>query len=156
MLYVREWTEQRFDPSTGRLQAATVKAYYPDWKYDPVDTEDPLFNKPDTINDVKVYWSVPVYHVRVGGTRAMRFGLPETYAALDWSKAVKEDLENYATVKQALARFAFKLTHPGGAKGVAAARTKLGTPSNPPSGRTHTTPPPTGGSTCIAADGGGR
>jgi hypothetical protein len=109
--------------------------FHPDWRYQPT-------TRPDTINGCPVLWSQPVYHVRVGGLSGMRFGVPETYQGLDWARAYKEFLEDWATIVRAYAKFAWKKTNSkGGAKGIAAVKAKLGTTlgissaeSNPPPG----------------------
>jgi hypothetical protein len=84
----------------------------------------------------------------------MRFGVPETYAAIDWARAYKQFLEDWATITRALARFAFKATTAGGARGVAAARAKLGSTIGSDD-RSERNPPPVTGSTFIAAAGSG-
>ena len=93
-----------------------------------------------------------VYHVKVGALSDMRFGLPETYQSLDWARAYKEFLEDRATIARALSRFAWRVTAPGGAKGVAAAKTKLASTIGATIGETN--PAPVTGSTFVAAQGG--
>jgi hypothetical protein len=97
-------------------------------------------------------WDSPVYHVRVGGLSTMRFGVPETYSGLDWARAYKEFLEDWATIVRAYSRFAFQLTTKGGKKGIAQVRTKLGTTLGTDTG-VDTNPPPIAGSTFVAGEG---
>lgn len=141
--YKRVWTQRTFNQDTGETSVESMTAYYPDWRYDPN-------TKPQTIGDKPVHWDQPVYHVKVGGLDDMRFGVPEVYAALDWAKAVREDLERYATLRAALARFAWSLTVKGGAAGVAAAKAKLGSTLGAPGAETN--PPPVAGSMFIGTD----
>ena len=145
--YKRTWTQRSTSIATGLAGLERRTAYYPDWRYRPG-------SRPAAIGGVPVAWATPVYHVRVGGLKGMRFGVPETYAALDWAKAYKSFLENWATITQAYARFAFKATAPGGQRGIAAAKTRLATTLGTQD-RLDTNPPPVAGSTFIAAAGSG-
>jgi hypothetical protein len=142
--YYRIWS-QRVINADGKPETKQFKAYYPDWQYNPTA-------KPAAIGNVSIKWESPVYHVKVGGFSHMRFGVPTVYSALDWAKAVKEDMEDYATIRRALSRFAWRLSTAGGKTGVQNAKTKLAT-----SLRTDTAennPPPTAGSTFIQSQGG--
>lgn len=143
--YRRVWTEHRMDLVTGRPEMATRTAYYPDWRYRP-----PI--RPDSIGNVPVLWDEPVYHIRgEGGLPDMRFGVPDLYSAIDWARAVKEDLEDFATLRRALARYAWSLTVTGGGKGVAAAKKRLGTTISTDTAETN--PPGSPGGTFISATG---
>jgi hypothetical protein len=146
--YRRVWSVRAFDPATGTTGAQSRTAYYPDWRYRPSV-------RPAAIGGSPVEWDTPVYHVKVGGLSDMRFGVPETYAALDWARAYKAFLEDWATITRALSRFAWNLTTPGGAKGVAAARARLGTTlaAGASAEQMETNPPPVTGSVFIGADG---
>lgn len=147
--YKRTWNLRSFDPTAGVTALQSQTAYYPDWRY------SPTASKPQTIGQSPVQWETPVYHVKVGGMSDMRFGVPETYAALDWARAYKSFLEDWATITRALSRFAWNLTAKGGARGVAAAKTKLGTTlaTGGSAQSTETNPPPVTGSTFISAEG---
>ena len=120
---------------------------YPDVAYNP-----PMRPKSWNVGGrtVPVNWDVRVYHVKVGCKSDMRFGVPEVYSALDWSKAAKNALEDYATVRRAHADFAKVLKVGGGAKAVAAGKAKLATTVGTGSGETN--PPPPKGSTAIVTD----
>src|SRR5581483_4957085 len=145
----RAWSVRGFDPATGTSSPQTRTAYYPDWRYRPAAA------RPTAIGGAPVEWDTPVYHVRVGGLSDMRFGVPETYAALDWARAYKAFLEDWATITRALSRFAWNLTTRGGAKGVAAARARLGTTlaAGASAEQVETNPPPLTGSVFIGAEG---
>jgi hypothetical protein len=135
--YKRQWTERALDGT-----ALQRTAYYPAWRL-PASagqpTDAPVFN-------------YPVYHVKVGGLSDMRFGVPETYQALDWAKAYREFLEDRATIAKALSRFAFRLTTPGGQRGVAAAKAKIATTVGTTSAETN--PPPTVGAAFVRSQNG--
>lgn len=143
--YHRVWMENRFDPNMGGYGSAIRAAYYPDWRYQPS-------GRPASLGGVPVMWDNPVCHVKVGGLSDMRFGVPETYQSLDWARAYKEFLEDRATIARALSRFAWRLTTPGGAKGVAAAKAKLGTTISTSSSETN--PPPVTGAAFVGGQGG--
>lgn len=135
--YKRQWQERQLD---GTDKART--AYYPDWRAPSMATAP---------GGAEVREET-VYHVKVGALSDMRFGLPETYQSLDWARAYKEFLEDRATIARALSRFAWRVTAPGGAKGVAAAKTKLASTIGATIGETN--PAPVTGSTFVAAQGG--
>ena len=143
--YRREWAPISLDESSGiTTTVGTKTAFYPDWRYQPVD-------RPDTMGGHRVMWESPVYHVKVGGLSSMRFGVPETYSGLDWARAYKEFLEDWATIVRAYSKFAFKMTTPGGKKGIAAATAKLGTTVGTSSAETN--PPPVAGSMFVSSPG---
>ncbi len=147
--YKRVWTQRTFQTMSGQSSFTSMTAYYPDWRYRPAGAERPV-----EINGDPVHWDQPVFHVKVGGLEDMRFGVPEVYSALDWAKAVKTDLERYATLRAALARYAHRLTTTGGPAGVAAAKAKLGTTLGAGgSASVETNPPPVTGSTFVSTAG---
>jgi len=139
--YLRTWQERRLN--NGLVAPAERQAYYPDWRYTPR-------NKPDTINGAPVHWGSPVYHRKVGGFAHMRYGVPETYSALDWALAVREDLEDWATIRKAHARFATRITTKGGSRTIGAVKAKLG--STLGTAGAETNPAPTVGSTFVESD----
>ena len=143
--YRREANPSRVDLGSGAaIPTGTVITYHPDWRYNPSP-------RPDTIGGYRVAWDAPVYHVKVGGLSDMRFGVPETYSALDWARAYKEFLEDWATIVRAYSRFAFQMTTKGGKRGLAAAKAKLGTTIG--TGARETNPPPNAGSILAVPDG---
>lgn len=144
--YKREWTETRLDSDMGTTLQAFRTAYYPDWCYGP-----PADERPDTIGSHPVVWETPVYHVKVGGFAHWEFGVSEVYSALDWARMHSENLQNWASITKALARFAWRLKTKGGAKGVAAAKAKLQSTAGRSGGETN--PPPVAASTFIGAEG---
>ncbi len=141
--YKREWTTQGINIDTGQYVNTMQTTYYPDWRYKPKG------NLPATIGSIQVMVDTPIYHVSVNRLSDMQFGVSEIYAALDWAKAYKEFLEDWATIIRAYSRFAWKLTRPGGAAGVASAKAKLG--STLATGEERNSPPATG-STFISTE----
>lgn len=146
--YRREWTEVRTNPSNGVTESHTMIAYYPDWRYSPR-------TKPTTIGTYPIRWDTPVYHVKTGAFSDWRFGCSEVYAAIDWARAYREFLEDWATFTRALSRYAHRIATKGGARGVAAAKarlqTTLGTTTS--AGYPETNPPAVTGATWIGSEG---
>jgi hypothetical protein len=141
--YKRTWIEQRIDGST-----QSHIAYYPDWQYRPT-------NRRFQINNATIMWDSPVYHIKDGGFSDMRFGIPEIYAAIDWARAYKEFLEDWATITRALSRFAWKASTKGGARGVAALKNRLNTTMGTGAGMglaAETNPPPVTGSVAVLGE----
>ena len=86
----------------------------------------------------------------MGGLEGNLFGVPENYSALDWAKAVKEGLEDYATIRRAHSRFAWKMAGLKGSSEVSSLKSRLqstvGTDSF-----VETNPPPLAGATWLGA-----
>lgn len=141
--YKREWQERGIEPNRPQRQRT---AYYPDWRYQP-----PPGARRASIDGKPVEWDTPVYHVKVGALKGMKFGVPETYPSQDWAFAYTKFLSDFATLARAYSRWAHKLTTPGGARAVAASKTKLG--SNVSTSTAETNPPPVAGSTFIQSPG---
>lgn len=141
--YKRIWTYSDFDVASGTTLEKTAIRYYYDFRYS--EGKDVL-----RIGGVDVDRN-PVYHIKVGGFSDWLFGVSEVYAILDWARAYKDFLSNFATIMQALARFAWEKKVKGGAPGVAAAKAKLGTTfaANQDASGIETNPPPTTASTFI-------
>lgn len=150
--YHRVWTQRVIDSRFTQHDAQRTterQAYYPAMGYYPAGAD-----RRTEIGGHPVMWDSPVYHTKIGGSALMKFGVPEFYAALDWARAVKEQLEDFATTHRALARFAWSLTAKGGSKAVAAAKTKLGTTLGLATGSgAETNPPPGVASTFISTEG---
>lgn len=104
--YRRMWTEEVLNEYTGATETHQKEELYPDWRYHPR-------SKPDTFGSLKVNWDAPIMHNRTGGLKAMKFGVPETYSALEWARAYKGFLEDWHTLVKSLSRFAFKATTKG-------------------------------------------
>ena len=137
--YKRVWQRQELDPVTGQVQWREAVTYYPDHRYDPAP-EDRL----DTIGGKPVDWEAPIMHVKTGGFFFDLFGTSEVYAALDWARAHKEHLEDWASITRSLRKFAWKAKVAGGAAEVSAVKAAYGTTVSGSSGERN--PPPLAGS----------
>lgn len=148
--YRRVWGEAQLDLRfTGSARIKQREAFYPDVRYWPAKRPPAMAN-----SDKPIFWDSPVYHTKVGGSAHMKFGVPEVYPALDWAKAVKENLEDFATVSRARAKIIFRMTLKG-KKGVAAAKTKLGTTLGASTGSGETNPPTGVASFFLGSEGAG-
>lgn len=115
-------------------------AYYPALNYRPDF-------RPTSIGGVPVRWDAPVLHVAVNRPDMWRRGIPDAYAAVDWAKAYKIFLEDWATLMRALAQYAYQTNVPPDK--VASMRRKLARPvegktgeeAAPRAGRTAVLPP---------------
>lgn len=139
--YHRTWSVMALD---GKPE--TKEAYYPALNITPAALELLQAAYGD-----KVLTDAHVYHVKVGALSDMRMGLPEVYQAIDWARAYKGFLEDWASINRALSKFAWKYTTPGGAKAVNAAQSRMSTTVSP--GRSETNPPPVAGATFIESGG---
>jgi len=100
---------------------------YPDIEYTLGESEQAASIKTDTGETFEVEWGMPIYHLKTGGLADMQFGCPEYMSVFTWAIAYKTMLENWATIIQAYARMAMKVTGIQGKSGIAAAKSKLGT-----------------------------
>lgn len=144
--YLRSWKETTINEQTGRKNTTVRKAYYPDWEYTPKV-------RPAKFGSVEIRWNEPVYHVRIGGFSDWKFGLGEVYAGIDWARAYKGFLEDWASLTKSLSKIAWKMTTPGGKKAVLAAKAKISTTLGSGSNSGETNPAPTSGSTFIGSPG---
>lgn len=118
--YKREWTSQGEQDKQFSYKQNT--AYYPDIDYMPLNGK-----LPRTKNKFPVLWDAPILHVKTGMLAKSKFGVPETYSALDWAKAHSVMLQNWATIVAMFARYALKVTTPGNRQSILAAKNKLQT-----------------------------
>lgn len=115
--YLRVWSETVFDERKGQEKIVQKEELYPDWRYHPR-------SKPKKIGRLKCNWDAPIMHEKTGGLKDMLFGIPETYAALDWARAYRKFLENWASIIASLSKFAWQFETKG--REIANAKKKLG------------------------------
>lgn len=101
--YRREWTQQVFNELSGTWLPGGQVAYYPDFRFQP-----PLAQRAKEIAGRPVHWDSPVMHIRTDSLGESPWGFPEVYGALDWARAYKEFLQDWASIAKALSRFAWK------------------------------------------------
>lgn len=106
MYYRRRWSSIKLSKDTGITTTEIKEAYYPDISWHPE-------TKPSTIGGSPVFWDAPIIHQRTGGLKQMHFGVPETFAAVDWARANRKFLEDWHTIVASLAKFAWRLSSKG-------------------------------------------
>ena len=104
--YKRVWNRTVVNPATGVASNESVTAYHPALGYWPA-------SRPKSFGGDEVAWDAPVLHVKGGTAAGWKFGIPDSYAAIDWARAYKAFLEDWAALVKALSRFAWRATAPG-------------------------------------------
>lgn len=116
-LYMREWVAEVIDPVSGQVTRANRVAFYPAIDIAqgiPAGPRRRIRSKPPRAEfnnkSGPVNWDTPILHVKVNGLSGWKFGLPDVYAVLPWSRAYKEFLTDWAVLVKALSRFAWRAT----------------------------------------------
>ncbi|GAK12233.1 phage portal protein [Geomicrobium sp. JCM 19039] len=117
LFYKRERDVQRMNFTTGQYETKHEVTYFRDWV---VEGDRAANHK--RIGEHDVRQDAVIYHVSVNHLSDMKRGVSEVYSALDWARAYKEFLENWATIVKAHSRYAWKVATKGGKKGVANAQ----------------------------------
>lgn len=146
--YARRWTKRVRDERTGAVRDESRVDYYPDVYYAPTARPERWGIGQD---EGDVHWDSPVIHIKDGGLTGGRYGIPGIWSALSWARAVSRDLSDYATVKRALARFAWKVVTKTRA-GARSTRERLQSSVTSTMPR-ETNPPPETGSAFVAVEG---
>jgi hypothetical protein len=140
LYYKRVYSSETIDVTNESTKRETITEWYADiYNYAPVDS----------IGDHSVNSDCFIYHVKTGGFSDWAFGVSEVYAALDWARAYKSFLEDFAKIIKSLARFAWRKKTSGGATGVQAARTKLNSTFGQVGSRIETNPSANAGAVMI-------
>jgi hypothetical protein len=122
--FLRHWNHLDIQTASGTQYGEPKKAWYPSLSYLLSNPKE----KPATLGDVPVNWEMPIHRVHGGGSPAKwRWPVPPIYAAIDWARAYKDFLEDWATVQKSLARFAINVQTSGGPAAIAAYQAVLST-----------------------------
>lgn len=113
--YRREWVQRILRPD-GSIVSEPRRQFHPAFGYRPK-------NQPKTFGQIPIAWDAPILHVKVGDLEGWDRGVPDAYAAIDWSMAYKVFLEDWARLVKSLSRFAWRMTVRGANR--AQAKTKL-------------------------------
>lgn len=115
--YHRRWAQTTFNPDTGITQPKMTEAWYVALGYQPPASVKDIRGVPLMKDDSGQY--VPVLHRKDGDLDKWHFGCPRVYAAIDWARAAKDLLTDYAGRMRALSRFAWDLETKGGPGAIA-------------------------------------
>lgn len=113
--YWRRWNKTTINYESGTTTTQVAEVVYPSIDYRPA-------SRPRSIGGVPIRWDAPVLQVAVNRPRGWRRGIPDSYAAIDWAKAYKEFLEDWARLMKSLSRYAWKATTKGSAAAQVRAR----------------------------------
>lgn len=148
----RRWTRQVFDVQLGTLKPEPQDAWYVAHGYDPPKGVTEVHGRP-IVTDPRTGEFLKVYHTKEGGLPKWHFGAPMVYAALDWARAYRHFLEDWATITRALARFAWSVETKGGPAAISAFKQTLATTLGNDGESIETNPPPVAGSAWISGPG---
>lgn len=140
LYYKHTRTIKKINFKTGEYDSEEKVTYYADW------------NNPDPVKKIggkDVPEDTFIYHIAVNKLSDQKFGTSEVYAAIDWSRAYKEFLEDWATLARAYSTFAWKIKT-SGKKGIATMKDNLNTTYGDGTGVQN--PPPVKGSAWISGD----
>lgn len=125
--YRRQWNQTTI--ADGRTNTSQRVTYYPALDYEPTGRDRLMF-----INGAPVQWDTPVYHVSVNRLDGWQFGIADAFAAIQWARAHRDFLSDWATIAKALSQFAFRLSTDKTSKAQQMrqriARTAAGSPGN--------------------------
>jgi hypothetical protein len=157
MYYKRQWMQMNTSLASGVLEQAAMQAWYPAVEMI-LDEQRPgaaKINRVAEIGGKKVNWLMPLLRSRGASSPAKwRWPVPDLYASLDWARAYKEFLEDWATIQRTLSRFALMVETKGGPGAIAAYHALLGTTfANDNGAQMETNPPPVVGSAHISGPG---
>lgn len=113
--YRRVWSQKKAADSN---VVESREELYADYRYNPKGGIPKNF-------DGKPVREERIMHIKTGQLPHMRFGVSEVYPALDWARAYKEFLEDWATIVRSLSRFAWKMTSKAGKAGIEAGKSAL-------------------------------
>jgi hypothetical protein len=117
LYFKRSWNHLELDVATGRQVSETKWCWYPSLEL----LNDQPKQKPNMIGAYPVNWDMPILRESGRGSPSKwRWPVPPVYAAVDWARAYKDALEDYATVRRTLARFALMVETKGGPGAIAA------------------------------------
>lgn len=142
--FMRQWS--RLDTEKN-LAPEQLNVWLPAIDYNPTP-------KPTMIQGKPVNWDMPVLRVKIGCPANWRWGIPPLYASIDWARAYKDFLEDWATVQRTLSRFALMIETKGGAPAIAAYQALLSTTFADAQGtQIERNPPPVTGSAHVSGPG---
>lgn len=129
------------------------KAWHPDGGLDEAATRELRLRFRDEFKGSPIVWDKPVSHYALGGYGHWKWGIPPTYAALNWLTAHTKFISEWTTVVSALSRFANQITGAGATtEQLAAAQAMFQSSWVSSVDNDETNPPHVTGSTWISND----
>jgi hypothetical protein len=109
ILYIkRTWDDSETDLDTGLTEGAQTEMWYPTDTLEGQPKTGQIMHTPIESSGKRIIY---VPYNRMTG---WRWGIPDVFPCIFWSKAYKEFLENCTTLTRAYARFAWKVTSTSG------------------------------------------
>lgn len=151
LYFKRQWNRADIDYANGRQTVNFQRCWYPSLELVNSQPAD----RPKTMGDIQVNWDMPILRDSAGACPAKwRWPVPPVYAAVDWARAYKDALEDYATVRRTLARFALMVETKGGPGAIAAYNALFSTTfANNDGTQVERNPPPVVGSAHTSGPG---
>jgi hypothetical protein len=103
--YKRSWVERTYGEN-GIPSDVQRDLLYPSVDYRPA-------RKPGTFAGMQIAWDKPILHISVNRPEHWLHGIPDVYAAINWARAYKVFLEQWASLVAALSKFAWRTTADG-------------------------------------------
>lgn len=125
--YRRRWIQTVLN-ADGETVDKQMEQFHPAADYKPAPGK-----RPKKFGQIPVVWDAPMMHVKVNDLEGWQRGVPDAYAAVDWARAYKEFLEDWARLVKSLSRFAWRLTAKGSQR--TQARTRLAAAPTDAAGR---------------------
>lgn len=126
--YRRRWVQRRLDFTTGTSVDEQREQLHPSVDHRPK-------RRPAAYGPTPIAWDAPMLHVKVNDLEGWQYGVPDAYAAIDWARAYKEFLEDWARLVKSLSRFAWRLTVKGSQRAQARTRLAAAPPRDPATGQ---------------------
>lgn len=151
LYFLRQWNRNVIDFQSGRQTPTPQRCWYPSLE----TVQEGTGPKRDMMGDeTPINWDMPLLRCKIGAPAKWRWGIPPVYAAIDWARAYKDALEDYATVRRTLARFALMVETKGGPAAIAAYNSLFSTTFADSDGtQIERNPPPVVGSAHTAGPG---
>lgn len=140
--YKREWTTNRVELATGKRQTLRQVEWHPVLDYRP-----DVGKRITAIAGAQVRWDAPIQHCAVNSYTDAPWGIPDSYAAIDWARAYADFLTQWSVLMRALSRYAWRTTAPGARAAKVRQSLANGAGSDPLTGAA-----PVGGHAVMTAD----
>lgn len=147
----RRWMSLEFDPATAIDQPTPSEAWYPAVGYEPDEGSRPTTMGP---RDIPIRWDQPILHYKASGFAKEQWGIPRAYPAIEYARAVAKLIQNWCSIQEAMARFAWQVETQGGLPAIANLKQAFASTLATGDGSMYEqNPPPNAASTWISGPG---